>query len=253
MKKILLVLLLLIIVAVAGGAYFVVKNLDSFIAQTIEKEGTAALGSKVSVSQVTTKLKEGQASISGITIANPAGYQNAHALSLNQISAEVDYADQVIKQVTINQPIINAELKGSTSNFQDLLDNKPEDEDEEGADDEQSSDQVITIKKISLLKATVNLLATDYAPGASYGLSNTLDLDTSFIMDDFILTNISGTSDEITEEVSEKLIQHIKSQVTAYAVKEVKAQATAELKEKATEKINEVIGDKLGDKLKGLF
>jgi len=248
MKKIILSLLLIIVIAGVGGAYFLIQNLDTLIAQTIEKEGTESLGSKVSVGQVTTKLKEGQATISNITIANPAGYNKAHALSLNEISADVDYAEQVITQITINQPIINAELKGSSSNFQDLLNNKPDDGAESETEDT-ASDQVITIKKLSLLKATVNLLATDYAPGSQYGLDNTLDLDTSFVMDDFVLTNISGTSDQITEQVSDKLIEHITSQVKTFAVKEVKAQAKAELKEKATEKINEV----LGDKLKGLF
>lgn len=248
MKKILIALLVVVIIAGAGGAYFIINKLDSLIAQTIEKEGTAALNTRVSVSQVTTQLKEGKASIAGITIANPAGYTQTNALSLNSINAEVDYKQQIIKLININQPIINAELKGSTSNFQDLLDNIPESSNQQ---EEQSSEnnQKITIKKLILSKATVNLLASDYAPAAKYGLKNDLDLNTSFIMDDFVMNNISGTVDEVSDEISTKLMTHIKNQVKSYATNQIKEEASKQIKEKATEKIK----DALGDKLKGLF
>jgi len=248
MKKILLALLVIIIIAGAGGAYFVINKLDSIIAQTIEKEGSAALNTRVSVSQVTTQLKDGKASIAGITIANPSGYTNQNALSLNSISAEVDYKQQIIKLISINQPIINAELKGSSSNFQDLLDGIPESSNQE-SEQSGSSDQKITINKLQLTKATVNLLATDYAPAAKYGLDNDLDLDTSFVMDDFVMTNITGTVDEVTDEISTKLMNHVSSQVKAYVTDLVKEEAKKQIKEKATEKIK----DALGDKLKGLF
>lgn len=252
MKKILLALLLIIVVAGLGTAYFITQNLDSLIAKTIEEEGTNALNTRVSVAAVTTKLADGKASIAGITIANPSGYSNANAVSLNSITAEVDYAKQIIKTVSISQPVINAELKGSSSNFQDLLDNIPESTDE-SEESSSASTQEITIGKLSLTKATVNLLATDYAPAAKYGLKNDLDLDTSFVMDDFVMRNVSGTVDEVTEEISNKLIKHITDQVKKFATAEIKAEATKQLKEKATEKIQEAIGDKLGDKLKGLF
>jgi len=258
MKKFLIALLLLIIIAVAGTVYYVTQNLDSFIAQTIEKEGTASLGSQVRVGGVKTSLSEGTASISGITIANPSGYSNAHAISLNSISAEIDYKEQTIKQISINEPIINAELSGSSSNFEDLLNNMPESaESSESEGASSSSDQKITIKKLSLRKATVNLLATDYAPAAKYGLDNDLDLDTSFVMKDFVMTNISGTVDQVTDQISEKLIEHVTAEVKAFAITEVKAQATEQLKEKAKEKLQDTLEDKLdgalGDKLKGLF
>ena len=251
MKKILFALLLLIVVAGLGATYFITQNLDSLIAKIIEEEGTSKLNTPVSVSGVITKLTEGKASISGINIANPAGYSSANAVSLNSIAADVDYSTQVIKSITINQPIINAELKGSSSNFQELLNNIPESADEE--DDESSSTQEITISRLSLTKATVNLIATDYAPAAKYGFDNDLDLNTSFVMDDFVMKNITGTAEEITEEISTKLIKHITSQVKSFATAQIKAEATKQLKEKATEKIQEAIGDKLGDKLKGLF
>jgi len=243
MKKILIGLVVVLL-------YFVINQLDSLIAQTIEKEGSAALNTRVNVSQVTTQLKDGKASISGITIANPTGYKNAHALSLNSISAEVDYKDQIIKKISINQPIINAELKGSTSNFQELLDKLSKPSDPQAKQSQSSSNnQKITINKLVLSKATVNLLATDYAPAAKYGLKNDLDLDTSFIMDDFVMNNITGTVDQVTDKISKKLMKHITSQVRNFATDLVKKEASKQIKEKATEKIKEA----LGDKLKGLF
>lgn len=251
MKKIFIALLALIIIGGAGAAYFISQNLDSFIAKTIEEEGTASLGSKVTVASVVTDLVNGKASISGLNVANPAGFTNDYAIELNSFSAEVDYATQTIKKITINKPIINAELKGDKSNFEVLLDNMPESDESEESEASQS-DQVITIKRLILSKATVNLLAKDYAPAAKYGLSNDLDLDRSFEMKDFALNNISGTADQISEEISEKLMDHVSGEVKRFVTAELKAQATAKLKEKATEKLEEVLGDKLGDKLKGL-
>ncbi len=261
-KKILIVLLILI-VAIAIGLYLFSGKLDGIIKETIEVEGTAALGSQVRVSNVVTNLKQGRAEISGLTISNPPGYQSANAIELSNFNAEVDYGDQTVKEIIINQPVINAEQKGKRNNFQDLLARMPK---SEAAEDETRSESGpdITIKKIALQKATINLLTRDLEiAGESLELGNR-----RFIMDDFVVTNISGTPQAISDELTQKLVAHVSGQVTAYVTKEItnmaKAKATEKLKEEAkkalTEKLGvkleddtskEAIGEQLKDKLKG--
>jgi len=194
MKKVLIALLVLI--AIIGIALFVfVGKMDEIVKQTIETEGSAALGSPVRVESVVTNLKEGSALLTNFTIANPAGYRAKNAIEVTSFSANVDYANQLIEEIEINQPVINAEQKGQRNNFQDLLENMPAD-DNEGAVEEQS-DTVVTIKKLALRRATINLITSELTVAGK-----TLELgDRSFVMEDFVVNNLNGTATEISDEV----------------------------------------------------
>ena len=196
MKKILIGLLFVALIATLA-AIFVAGNMDAYIADTIRLEGTAAVGTKVDVTEVKTNLKDGTAIISGLTVANPVGYKGANALRIDSFSAEVDYESQVVTQVLIQDPIINAELVGLQSNFQDLLDGMPDSEDEVGAEED---DKEITIQSLQLRKAKVNLSSDKLG-------------QTSFVMDDFVMSDLTGTVDEISEEITNALVTHVSDQV----------------------------------------
>ena len=230
MKKILIGLVVLIAVAAVIGTVFVVGKLDEYIAQVIETEGTKALGAQVTVESVETKFKEGVATINGLAIANPGGYQSPNAIELGSFSADVDYKSQVVEKILIEQPIINAELKGGRSNFQDLVDNMPAGAEEETDEPASGDEPVITIKSLQLLKAQVNLIADE------------LGGQRSFVMDDFILNDLNGTPTQISERVTRALTNHISAQVTGFATEEIARM----VEEKAKEKISEVIDEKLG-------
>ncbi len=265
MKKILIALAVLVVL-VGVGVTLLLGNLDELIAETIEKEGSAALGTPVAVESVVTDLKAGKAAINGLTIANPAGYTKPFAISLGSFSADVDYGNQVIEDISIAKPIIFAELNGSKNNFMDLLENMPEmssDETSEQETSESGSDFEITINRLALTQATVSLTANNFKPPVDIDLGQSFDLgERSFVMDDFILTGLSGTADQISTEVTNKLVSHVSAQVSAYVKEQVelavKAKVAAELQAKAAEKldeakeqVNEKIKDKVGDKLKG--
>ena len=246
-KKILLALLVLV-VAAGVGLYIFSGKLDGLIKEAIETEGTAALGSAVRVAKVVTDFKQGRAEISGFKIANPAGYQAANAIELSDFAAEVNYSDQTVEEIIINNPVINAEQKGTRSNFQDLLDNMPDTEDEA---EEESTDPgpEITIKKLALTKATINLLTSGIEiAGKSVSLGNH-----TFVMDDFVMTNVTGTAEQISEEVTDKLVSHVTSQVKTYMTAQLgkiaKTMAIAKAKEEATKIIQEKVGDKINEKL----
>jgi len=244
MKKILIAVLVLIVII--GIALFVfVGKMDSIVKEAIETEGSAALGSPVRVESVVTDLKEGSALLTNLTIANPAGYKAKNAIEITSFGAEVDYKNQLIEKIEIIKPIINAEQKGQKNNFQDLLENMPASEEEETAEEE--SDTVITIKKLALRSATVNLITSELTLG-----SKTLELgDRSFVMDDFVLNNLSGTATEISDEVVESLTSHVSSQVTKYVKNEIGKIAKEKLLEEAKEKINEKVEDAIKGKLDG--
>lgn len=230
MKKLVIALVALLII-VGGAAIFLASNLDGYIKETIEKEGSLALGNPVSLTAVETDLTGGSAKLSGLSIANPQGYPSANAFSVNTIQAKVDYGNQTIQEVLIENPVINADVIGTRSNFQDLLDQMPDSTEEEQATEESEEEPIIAIQSFKLLQATVNLSHDKY--GAQ-----------SFVMDDLILTDISGTATEISEEIARNLSAHVSKQTTNH----IKAQVAEKLKEEAQDAINK----KVNEKLKGL-
>ena len=81
----------------------------------------------------------------------------------------------------------------------------------------------------------------------------------SIIMDDFVITGLVGTPEQIADIITVRLTSHVSAQVKNYATQEIKALANEvkrrvqeEVNEKVNEKINDTVKDKLGDKVKGL-
>ncbi len=241
MKKVLIVLLVLIAIIAIGVTVFFGK-LDGLIKEAIETEGTAALGSQVTVGAVETDLLNGKAVIDSMAIANVAGYQAPFAIKINKLQADVDYQNQLIEEILIEEPIINAELKGTRSNFQDLIANMPA-ATEPAAEEPVGDSPVITIKAFKLNRATVNLLSDQLG-------------SRSFVMDDLALYDLVGTPEQISETITMRLTNHISSQVSSYAAQELQNRVKDEVKKRVesevNEKVNEALQDKLGDKLKGL-
>ena len=235
MKKILIGLVVIIAIVAIATTVFVGK-MDGIIADAIETEGTATLGSKVRVASVKTNLREGTATIKGLTVANAPGYSAANAMSIATFTADVDYETQTVKRIVINNPVINAEVKGQKNNFEDLLANMPDDEEVVGEEEEETE---ITIDRFELRQTKVNLVADKLGTR-------------EFMMSDLVLTNLSGTVDQITERLTTELTSHVANEVKAYATREIGKMLKEEATRRIKEEVNEKIKDKLGGKLKGL-
>jgi len=241
MKKGLIGLLALIVIVAIAATFFVTTKLDDFIAETIRSEGSKALGTTVSVESVATDFKNGSAAISGLSIANPAGYKKATAFSVNNFSTAVDYKNRSISSIKIINPIINAELKGTQNNFKEIVDNIPASEaSQEQAKESDSDEPVIQIDEILVTQATVNLVSD-------------VTGEQSFVMNDLKVTNLKGTPSEIAQDITQRLTNHISSEVTKFATELAKAALIQEAKSQVSDKINEAIkGGAIGEKLKGL-
>ena len=245
MKKILIGLAVVIAIIAVVMTMFVGK-LDGLIADAIETEGTAAIGTSVTVDSVETKLADGIAIIKRLAIANPDGYKADKALIIETFSAKVDYQTQTIEDILINKPVINAELTGTKSNFDALLEGMPEGETEavtEGdADASDEEELVLTINALQLRQATVNVDSDKLG-------------QTSFVMADFVMNNLSGTVDEISDQVTTQLVNHITNEIKNFAEAQIAILLKSAAAEKAEEKLNEeatkIINEKLGDKLGG--
>ena len=121
MKKVLAVIVVLLLLVGGAAWYFVTYRMDAMIERQIELVGANSLGSRVSVGSVKTSIKDGTLTISEVTVANPPGFKNATAFSLNGIEAAVDYGNLEIRRVTIEDPEIVIEEMGGETNFSKMM------------------------------------------------------------------------------------------------------------------------------------
>jgi len=123
-KKLIIGVVLLLVVAVGGTIYY----LDRLVENGIEVVGTDVLGVQVSVGGVSLSPMSGRGSISGLTIANPEGFDSEYAFELGEVSVAIDVgsitSDVVeISSVVIDSPRITYETNISNDNIRTLLRN----------------------------------------------------------------------------------------------------------------------------------
>jgi len=112
-----------IVVAVAlhyGGG-----RLDSVVASTVERYGSAVTGTDVNVDGVDLALTAGRAHFTGLTIDNPKGYETDYAVRIGTATVLLDIGSlagdvPVVKELELDGALINAEQRGAASNLTDI-------------------------------------------------------------------------------------------------------------------------------------
>jgi uncharacterized protein involved in outer membrane biogenesis len=131
MKKIGKVLIALGVVGVllAAAVFYLLSNLDRFVAGAIEKYGSSATGTPVKVSSVRIQLKEAKGSISDLSVGNPGGFSTPKALSLGKIAIALDTGSitkdpVVIDKIMVSAPRITYEInKSGNANINEIKKN----------------------------------------------------------------------------------------------------------------------------------
>ena len=129
MKKLLLGAVAILVIAGIGGVFFLLSNLNSIVAQVIEKQGSDVVATDVAVSGVDISLRDGRGTIAGLSIASPDGFAVRHAFTLGEITVDIDLNSLreepiVIDEIRVQGPVVNAEfLKAGSSNISELQKN----------------------------------------------------------------------------------------------------------------------------------
>lgn len=132
MKKVLIAVAVVAVIGVVligvliGGA-FMMK--DKLVKTGVEKGGTFALGTPVTLQEASLTLKTGNLTLTGLDVANPEGFTKAsHITQIGEISVQLDPQTAtsdlvVIDHATVDGLALNLELdKENTPNFQPILD-----------------------------------------------------------------------------------------------------------------------------------
>ena len=121
MKKILIALAAIILLVVAGLVYVYV-NLDNIVKATIEEAGTRVTLADVTVDNVKIETTQNTASIGGLVVGNPDGFETDYAFSLGNISVRLDGSTLTsntirVIEVIVDAPSVTYELGQGSSNI----------------------------------------------------------------------------------------------------------------------------------------
>ncbi|MEK9670979.1 MAG: hypothetical protein VW268_00560 [Rhodospirillaceae bacterium] len=120
MKKVLIGLTAVVLIVVGVGVY-IFANLDDIIKQAVEKVGSDATQTKVTLNSVDIDITQGTGGINGLKVGNPSGFKTPSAFELGAIKLHIDTATVdknpiVIKSITINGPVVTYEKTGDKAN-----------------------------------------------------------------------------------------------------------------------------------------
>lgn len=222
-----------LIVIGLGVGFFLVSNLDKIIKDQIETHGSQVSGVPVTVGKVSISLLEGIATINQLRVGNPPGFSDRAAISFNEVTAEIDIRTGIVKRVFSDAPAVSIEGSSKRTNFDVLSDNiTAATGDSSDQDSNQGDDTEITIDSIELQNASATL---DFE-GFSEPVSITLDT--------IEFKQLSGTGNEVSEQVLSQLTDKIKMAIE---------QRVSDLaKEAVKSEVERQVG-KLQNKLKNLL
>ncbi|GAB5413154.1 MAG: hypothetical protein Cons2KO_07570 [Congregibacter sp.] len=232
--KPLLFTLVVLAAIIAAGAYYLSSNLNGIVANLIEREGSAVTQTSVSVSGVDIKLTEASAALSGLTIANPAGFAG-NAIELGEFATALDAGSLtsdtiVIKNVTVDGARINVLQQGTKNNLRQLMANMQSESDTAEAADADAGAKKIIIERFTLSGASASVSLPDLGEAKEVTLP------------DIVLTDVGratngATGAQVAQQLLRPIMEAAITSATAGAIKD---------------KVEAKVGKAVGGLLKGL-
>ncbi|MFL6713258.1 MAG: hypothetical protein ACJ8LN_10070 [Sulfurifustis sp.] len=91
---------------IGGALYYVFTNLNAMVEAAIEKYGSQTTKTAVQADKVKIQLTDGAGAISGLSIANPKGFETENAFSLGAIETQIDIKSLTKGPITIDKVIV---------------------------------------------------------------------------------------------------------------------------------------------------
>lgn len=173
--KIIAVLLILLIIGIVGLVFFVLGNVNEIAKEAIERGGTYAMQVDTTVSTVDVNLGAGTATMSGLNIANPNGFDTDHFLNLGDSSARVNLESVrtdtiVMPEITLSGIDVILDKGGSPSNYNTILNSlKRFESEEQTTPDEAQPGKKLVIDR--LLLEDINIRVANM-PGVSLAVGD---------------------------------------------------------------------------------
>ena len=125
------VVILLLLVVAGAALYYSQSRVSSLVEAALGIEAgaeellTRAVGTEVTIESIDVALADGELSILGLTVANPAGYHTPHALEADEVRVSMELASLledtvVVREITVKKPLLTYEVGPEGSNLEAL-------------------------------------------------------------------------------------------------------------------------------------
>jgi hypothetical protein len=162
-KLIKFVLLGILFVIIVAAIVFKFRG-EQIITAAAETAGTRALNVKVDIDNIGIKFLSGSGTINGLTIANPAGFNNPHLMQMEngqiKVNTKTLFDDTVIiEKIHLDNLHVTFEQKGMSSNIKVITDNlKKDDPQDDDPQEGEGKKVVVSDLKIANSKLSIKLL-----------------------------------------------------------------------------------------------
>ncbi len=227
-----------LVVIVLGALLWLGDNLNALVQKGVERYGPRVTETRVRLAGADIALRDGRGTLRGLHVANPDGFSNDDAISLGEITLDIDLGSVtdspiVIETLLVEGPSLLLEVaENGDVNLRTLQKsvNEYASRSADGADD--SPPPRIAVKEFTLQGGTLKLDTT--AIGGER---------TERTLDGFTLRDIGGSDGVPADELGQAALRAILDRAVAQG-------AVDELKERARDAIGEA-GGRLLDRLTG--
>ena len=125
------VVILLLLVVAGAALYYSQSRVSSLVEAALGIEAAAeelltrAVGAEVTIESIDVALADGELSILGLTVANPAGFHTPHALEADEVRVAMELASLledtvVVREIVVEKPLFAYEIGREGSNLEAL-------------------------------------------------------------------------------------------------------------------------------------
>lgn len=145
-----------LLLIIGAGFLTLTLTIDSIVSSSIEEIGTEMTGTAVTVENVSISPFSGSGTISGFSVANPDGYSQENAVTIDNFSITLEpftlFSDEIIiNQVTITDASVYVEQKLPENNIREIMNHL------NSVPDDEASDARLIIERFVLDNGTASL------------------------------------------------------------------------------------------------
>lgn len=239
---------LLVIVAIGAGALFYVSsNAGSMIKDGVVTYVPPVIGADVALGNVDLDPANGAASLTGLVIGNPEGFESDHAFKIDNMSVKLDVASLTsdvihINEVRLDAPDMIYEIGTNGNNIGKIQENVDKYIAELGLESSDDSELKYIIDNV-YINATKVTIASDLLGGKGAGVT----------LPDLHIADIGKRENgAIATDVLKQIFGVVNASVTKVAQNEVLGDVIGNVEDAAGNVVKD-LEDQVGNKLKGLI
>ena len=241
----------IVLAVIVAGLFYVWTNLDNIVKTAIVNYGSEATKTAVRVQGVKIDLRDGKATITGLTVANPKGFTDPYIFSLGMISTKIDTSTLnknpiVIDEIDIQAPAVAYEInKSGVANVDVLKKNLGVGSGGGSASSSNGKQLKMIIRKIVVEGSSAKVRI------AALNKVQTVTLP-RIVMTDVGKKSNGATAAEVAQQLSGKMLANVQSSVAKIGVNQYLGKSADTIKQQMQKNLGGA-GGNVGGALKGLL